>query len=117
VTYPSRPRRTRPTSVWGGIRGAADILEVGTLGGYSTLWLARALPPGGRLVTLEAEPRHAEVARANLARAGLSGVVEVRLGRAADTLPRLAAEARGPFDLADFGNWLGHPRWRRAFDP
>jgi predicted O-methyltransferase YrrM len=81
------------------IRGAANILEVGTLGGYSTLWLARALPPGGRLVTLEAEPRHAEVARANLARAGLAGVVELRLGRAADTLPRLAAEARGPFDL------------------
>jgi predicted O-methyltransferase YrrM len=79
--------------------GARNILEVGTLGGYSTIWLGRALPPGGRLVTLESEPQHAEVARANLARAGLSGVVELRLGPAADTLPRLAAEGRGPFDL------------------
>jgi predicted O-methyltransferase YrrM len=74
-------------------------LEIGTLGGYSTIWLARALAPGGRLVTLEADPQHAEVARANIARAGLSDAVELRLGRALDTLPRLAAEARGPFDL------------------
>ncbi|HJZ58871.1 MAG TPA: O-methyltransferase [Gemmataceae bacterium] len=81
------------------IRGAANILEVGTLGGYSTIWLARALPPGGRLVTLESEPRHAEVARANIARAGHAGVVELRLGLAAETLPRLAAEGYGPFDL------------------
>ena len=80
-------------------RGARTILEVGTLAGYSTIWLARALPPGGRLVTLEAEPRHAEVARANVARAGLADVVEVRVGRATDTLPQLAAEGRGPFDL------------------
>ena len=79
--------------------GARSILEIGTLGGYSTIWLARALPAGGRLITLEADPRHAEVARANLARAGLSDVVEVRLGPALDTLPRLAAEGRGPFDL------------------
>src|SRR5579885_2441519 len=79
--------------------GARAILEIGTLGGYSTIWLARALPPGGRLVTLEADPKHAEVARANIARAGLSGVVELRLGKALDTLPRLAAEGRGPFDL------------------
>jgi predicted O-methyltransferase YrrM len=81
------------------IQGARRILEIGTLGGYSTIWLARALPPGGRLVTLEADPRHAEVARANLARAGLAGVAEVRVGRAADTLPQLAAEAGGAFDL------------------
>lgn len=79
--------------------GARAILEVGTLGGYSTIWLARALPPGGRLVTLEAEPRHAEVARANLARAGLAGVAELRVGPASETLPRLAAEGLGPFDL------------------
>src|SRR5271170_469527 len=79
--------------------GARSILEMGSLGGYSTIWLARALPPGGRLVTLEAEPKHAEVARANLARAGLAEVVEVRLGQARDTLALLAAEARGPFDL------------------
>ena len=81
------------------IRGARNILEIGTLAGYSTIWLARALPPGGRLVTLEADPKHAEVARANLARAGLSGTVELRLGPALETLPRLAAEGQGPFDL------------------
>ena len=81
------------------LQGARSILEIGTLGGYSTIWLARALPPGGRLVTLEADPRHAEVARANLDRAGLGGVVEVFVGPALETLPRLADEGRGPFDL------------------
>jgi predicted O-methyltransferase YrrM len=80
-------------------QGARAVLEIGTLGGYSTIWLARALPAGGRLITLEADPRHAEVARANLARAGLAGVVELRLGPALETLPRLAAEGSGPFDL------------------
>ena len=75
--------------------GARSILEIGTLGGYSTIWLARALPPDGRLVTLESEPRHARVARDNLARAGLAGVVEVIEGPAIETLPRLP----GPFDL------------------
>jgi predicted O-methyltransferase YrrM len=79
--------------------GARRVLEVGTLGGYSTIWLARALPPDGRLVTLELDPRHAEVATANIARAGLSDVVEIRLGRAIDTLPVLAEEGYGPFDL------------------
>lgn len=79
--------------------GARSILEIGTLAGYSTIWLARALPPGGRLTTLEFDPRHAEVARANLARAGLEHMVEVRVGAALDTLPRLAAEGHGPFDL------------------
>ncbi|QSQ21585.1 O-methyltransferase [Pyxidicoccus parkwayensis] len=81
------------------IHGARSVLEVGTLGGYSTIWLARALPPDGRLVTLEMDPRHAEVARANIARAGLSGVVDLRVGKALDTLPVLAAEGKGPFDL------------------
>ena len=81
------------------LRGARKILEVGTLGGYSTIWLARALPKDGRLLTLEADAKHAEVARANIARAGLSGVVELILGRALETLPRLANEGRGPFDL------------------
>jgi predicted O-methyltransferase YrrM len=76
--------------------GARRILEVGTLGGYSTIWLARALPEGGQLVTCEREPRHAEVARSNLARAGLDGVVDVRVGPALDTLATL----EGPFDLA-----------------
>jgi predicted O-methyltransferase YrrM len=81
------------------LQGARTVLEIGTLGGYSTIWLARALPAGGRLVTLEADAKHAEVARANIARAGLADVVEVRLGPALETLPRLAAEGRGPFDL------------------
>jgi predicted O-methyltransferase YrrM len=81
------------------LQGAQNILEMGTLGGYSTIWLARALPEGGRLVTLEADPKHADVARKNLASAGLDSVVEVRLGRAAETLPQLVAEGRGPFDL------------------
>lgn len=76
--------------------GARRILEIGTLGGYSTIWLARALPADGRLVTCEINPDHAEVARANLAHAGLAGVVEVRVGPALDTLPTLD----GPFDLA-----------------
>lgn len=78
---------------------ATAILEIGTLGGYSTIWLARALAPGGRLVTLEADPKHAEVARANIARAGLAETVDVKVGRALDTLPQLAAEGAGPFDL------------------
>jgi predicted O-methyltransferase YrrM len=80
-------------------QGARRILEIGTLGGYSAIWLARALPSGGRLITLEADPRHAEVARANLASAGLAGVAEVRVGRAVDTLPLLHAAGDGPFDL------------------
>ncbi|HKD79653.1 MAG TPA: O-methyltransferase [Candidatus Angelobacter sp.] len=79
--------------------GARKILEIGTLGGYSTIWLARALPPGGSLITLEAAPKHAEVARANIARAGLAATVDLRIGRAEETLPQLLAEGRGPFDL------------------
>jgi predicted O-methyltransferase YrrM len=81
------------------IAGARKILEIGTLGGYSTIWLARALPDGGRLITLEAAAKHAEVARSNIARAGLDGVVTVRLGAALDTLPQLVQEGEGPFDL------------------
>jgi predicted O-methyltransferase YrrM len=79
--------------------GARRILELGTLGGYSTIWLARALPGGGRLVTLEANPKYAEVARANIAHAGVSDIVELRVGPALDTLPQLAAESPEPFDL------------------
>jgi predicted O-methyltransferase YrrM len=75
--------------------GARRILEIGTLGGYSTIWLARALPSGGRLITLEADPHHAEVARSNFAHAGLEDVIELRLGRALETLPEVA----GPFDF------------------
>jgi predicted O-methyltransferase YrrM len=76
--------------------GAKRILEIGTLGGYSTIWLARALPPGGRLISLEADPHHAEVARGNVAAAGLADRVEIRLGRAIETLPAIA---EGPFDF------------------
>ena len=79
--------------------GARTILEIGTLGAYSTIWLARALPPRGRLVTLEANAAFAEVARANIARAGFAQQVEIRIGTALDTLPKLAAEGLGPFDL------------------
>lgn len=79
--------------------GARSILELGTLGGYSTIWMARALPPGGHLTTVEADPRHAEVARANIARAGVADLVTLRPGKALDVLPALQAEGRGPFDL------------------
>ncbi len=79
--------------------GASRILEVGTLGGYSAIWLARALPDDGYLLTLEADPAHAEVARANLAGVGVADLVEVRIGRALDALPQIAAERQGPFDL------------------
>ncbi len=79
--------------------GARAVLEVGTLGGYSTIWLARALAPGGRVITLEANPRFADVAAANVERAGLSAAVEVRVGPALETLPKLAAERPDPFDL------------------
>ena len=82
------------------MQGATRILEIGTLGGYSTIWLARALPPGGRLISLESDPKHAEVARANLDRAGLADMVEVRVGEASESLPTLEAEGAGPFDLA-----------------
>lgn len=95
--------------------GARRILEIGTLGGYSTIWLARALPPGGLLVTLESEVRHAEVARANIARADIDATVEVRVGRALDTLPQLVTEGAGPFDLvfldADKENYPDYLEW------
>jgi predicted O-methyltransferase YrrM len=96
-------------------KGARTILELGTLGGYSTIWMARALPPGGHLTTVEADPRHAEVARANIARAGVADLVTLRLGKALDVLPALAAEGRGPFDLifidADKENTAAYFDW------
>lgn len=79
--------------------GAQRILEIGTLGGYSTIWLARGLPAGGKLITLELNTKHAEIARANIARAGLADVVELRLGPALETLQQLVAEKQGPFDF------------------
>lgn len=75
------------------------ILEIGTLGGYSSIWLARGLGAGGRLITLEIDAKHAEVAQGNVARAGLAKVVEVRIGSALETLPILSTEGGGPFDL------------------
>ena len=97
------------------IQGARTILELGTLGGYSTIWLARALPAGGRLVTLEAQPRYAEVAAANIAHAGFAEAVEIRVGAALQTLPQLVAEGAGPFDLifidADKANNPGYFEW------
>ncbi len=79
--------------------GAKRILEIGTLGGYSTIWLARGVPSDGRLITLEFDSKHAETARANIKRAGLDKIVEVRLGKALETLPQIQAEGLGPFDL------------------
>jgi predicted O-methyltransferase YrrM len=79
--------------------GARRVLEIGTLGGYSTIWFARALPADGVVVTLEFSPQHAEVARQNIERAGLGGKVDVRVGPALDTLPLLAKEGAAPFDL------------------
>lgn len=76
--------------------GAKRILEVGTLGGYSAIWMARALPEGGKLVTLEIDPKHADVAKANIARAGLAAKVDIHVGAAIETLPKL----EGPFDFA-----------------
>jgi len=97
------------------LQGAHTILEIGTLGGYSTIWLARALPADGCLITLEANPKHAEIARENLAHAGLAGMVELRQGRALEILPKLETERRGPFDLifidADKANNPAYFKW------
>jgi predicted O-methyltransferase YrrM len=81
------------------IAQARRVLEIGTLGGYSSIWMARALPPEGRIVTLEVDSRHAEVARENLGRVGLLDRVDIRVGPALDTLPALHASGAGPFDL------------------
>ena len=97
------------------LSGAKRMLEIGTLGGYSTIWLARALPEGGSLLSLEYSPKHAEVARANIERAGLSDRVEVRVGAGLDLLPQIASNSEGPFDLffidADKENYPGYLDW------
>jgi predicted O-methyltransferase YrrM len=103
------PNQGKQLNLLARIGGARSILEIGTLGGYSTIWLARALPPGGKLVTLEYDPHHAEVARENLKRAGFAeDVVDIRVGAALDTLPTLT----GPFDFifidADKANLPGY---------
>lgn len=97
------------------IHQARSILELGTLGGYSTIWLARALPSDGRLITLERDPAYAEVARENIRRAGLQAQVKIVVGPALETLPVLHAEGAGPFDLifidADKSNYPGYLQW------
>ncbi len=112
------PNQGKMLSLLARVAGARRILEIGTLGGYSTLWLARGLPVdgSGRIVTLEFEPRHAGVARANFERAGLSPVIEVRVGPALETLPLLAAETGlAAFDFvfidADKENYPGYLDW------
>jgi caffeoyl-CoA O-methyltransferase len=79
--------------------GAKKILEVGTLAGYSTIWLARALPKDGRLISLEFDPKHAAIAKQNINRAGVGSMVDIRIGKALDTLPLLEKESIGPFDM------------------
>jgi predicted O-methyltransferase YrrM len=95
--------------------GARKALEIGALGGYSTIWLARALPDDGRLITLEVSAKHAEVARRNVARAGLGGKVEIRTGAALSVLPQIEAEGLGPFDFvfidADKTNNAAYLEW------
>jgi predicted O-methyltransferase YrrM len=97
------------------MQSARNILEIGTLGGYSTIWLARALPPDGHLISLELDPKHAEVAGANLKCAGVANVAEIRLGRAIDSLQQLVAEKRGPFDFifidADKQGYAEYLKW------
>lgn len=97
------------------IHRARSILELGTLGGYSTIWLARALPQDGRLITLERDPHYAEVARANIAGAGFGEIVQIRVGPALQTLPELHEQGVGPFDMifidADKQNYPGYLEW------
>jgi len=94
---------------------AERILEIGTLGGYSTIWMARALPPTGRMISIEVDPKHAEVARSNLARAGVADRATIRVGPALDVLPQLEREGAGPFDMvfidADKPPYLEYFRW------
>ncbi len=109
------PPQGRLLTLLARIAGARRVLEVGTLGGYSTICLARALPKDGEVVTLEVDPHHADVARANIERAGLTNVVEIRVGRALDSLGDLERENRGPFDFvfidADKVNSPGYFEW------
>ena len=109
------PNQGKMLALYARMIGARRILEIGTLGGYSTIWLGWALPLGGRIITLEADPRHAETARGNIASAGLADAVEVRVGTALDLLPKLAAEKPAAFDLffidADKANIPAYFEW------
>jgi predicted O-methyltransferase YrrM len=109
------PTQGKLLHLLGRAQGARRILEIGTLGGYSTIWLARALPADGRLISLGVNSKHAEVAHANLSRAGLTSVVEIKLGRALDTLSQLVSEGCGPFDLifidADKPGYADYLKW------
>lgn len=93
------PNQGKLLHLFARLQRARTILEIGTLGGYSTIWLARALPAGGHLITLELNPKHAEVARANIARAGLTDRVEIRVGRAVESLEQLKSQGHEAFDL------------------
>ena len=101
------------------MNGARRILEIGTLGGYSTIWLARALPADGQLITMEYEPKHAAVAQSNIDRAGLANRVQIRVGAALDSLAQLATEQPAPFDIifidADKPNNPGYLAWALKF--
>jgi predicted O-methyltransferase YrrM len=109
------PAQGKLLHIFARLLNARAILEVGTLGGYSTIWMARGLAPEGRLITLEADPRHAALARQNIAGAGVQDVVEVRVGKALEALPTLASEGAGPFDLifidADKANTPAYFTW------
>lgn len=111
------PMQGRLLSLLVAIAGAKKILELGTLAGYSTILMARALGKGGKVITLEADPSHAAISRKNFANAGLADVIDLRLGKAIDLLPRLLAEGVGPFDLifidADKANTPEYYRWAR----
>jgi len=109
------PNQGKLLHIFAKLVSARKILEMGTLGGYSTIWLARALPPGGRVVYLEFNPKHADVAKSNIQRAGLSDRVEIRVGAALDSLPIIQEERLGPFDFifidADKPNNPGYLEW------
>lgn len=93
------PNQGKFLNVLARLCNANRILEIGTLGGYSTIWMARALPPTGKLISLEINPDHAAVARKNIIRAGLDGVVDIRIGKALDLLPKIKSENMPPFDM------------------
>src|SRR5262249_13517567 len=109
------PNQGKLLQLFANIVQAKKILEIGTLGGYSTIWLARALPAGGRLISLEFSPKHADVAKSNIQRAGLSDRVEIRVGAALDSLPLIEKEGHAPFDFifidADKPNNPGYLEW------